>query len=465
MSSRVQNIRGMRDHLPSAMILRQYIVNTLTAVFERYGFEPLQTPIIEYAETLDGKIGDDEKLIYRFEDHGGRKVALRFDQTVPLARVVAQYQGQLLFPWRRYAIGQSYRGERPGRGRYRELWQADIDIVGSASPVADAEILAVLTDALTALGFTGFTTLISHRQVLGGIARVSGLDDAAAGNIYRAIDKLDKIGIDGVRNELLQSGVAPDAAERILALIDLQGGADEVLDELARRLQGDERAQQAIDNLRAIIGYARAMGVPEERIVIAPRLARGLSYYTGAVFESIVQDPPMGSLLGGGRYDELIGMFAGRSIPTVGLAFGIERLHDVMAELGMGPASCTIAVALVTLFNPDMAAESLRLAQELRQAGALIETALDPAEKLGRQLQYADRRGIPYALVLGPDELARGEVVVKHLRSGEQRSVARSAVAGILHAAAETQRAPRTANEQGGMHERYTSRDDNQPVS
>lgn len=323
--------------------------------------------------------------------------------------------------------------------------------------MADAEILAVLTDALTALGFTGFTTLISHRQVLGGIARVSGLDDDAAANVYRAIDKLDKIGIEGVRNELLQSGVAPDAAERILALIDLRGGADEVLNELAQRLRGDERAQQAIINLRAITGYARAMGVPDERMVIAPRLARGLSYYTGAVFESIVHNPPMGSLLGGGRYDELIGMFAGRSIPTVGLAFGIERLHDVMEELGMGPASRTIATALVTLFNPEMAAESLRLARELRQAGLLIETMLDPSEKLGRQLQYADRRGIPYALVLGPDELARGEVVVKHLRSGEQQSVARHAVAGMLHSAAEAQRAPRTANEQGGTHERLTS--------
>jgi histidyl-tRNA synthetase len=457
MSNRVQNIRGMRDHLPSAMILRQYIIDTLTSVFERYGFEPLQTPVVEYAETLDGKIGDDEKLIYRFEDHGGRKVALRYDQTVPLARVVAQYQGQLLFPWRRYAIGQSYRGERPGRGRYRELWQADIDIVGSASPLADAEILAVLTDALTALGFTGFTTLISHRQILGGIARVSGLDDAAAGDMYRAIDKLDKIGIDGVRNDLLQSGVSAAAAERILALIDLQGDADEVLNALAQQLQGDERALQAIDNVRAIIGYARAMGVPEERIVIAPRLARGLSYYTGAVFESIVQNPPMGSLLGGGRYDELIGMFAGRSIPTVGLAFGIERLHDVMEELGMGPASRTIATAFVTLFNPDMAAESLRLAQELRRAGLLVETALDPSEKLGKQLQYADRRGIPYALVIGPDELARGEVVVKDLRSGEQQSVVRSAVASWLRSAADARRTPRTAYDQGGTHERQTS--------
>lgn len=434
MSSRVQNIRGMRDHLPPAMILRQYIVTTLTSVFERYGFEPLQTPIIEYAETLEGKIGDDEKLIYRFEDHGGRKIALRYDQTVPLARVVAQYQGQLLFPWRRYAVGQSYRGERPGRGRYRELWQADVDIVGSSSPVADAEIIAVLTDSLAALGFTGFTTLISHRQILGGIARVSGLDDAAAGDVYRAIDKLDKIGVAGVRDELLKSGVVAAAAERILALIDLQGPADDVLAELKQRLAGDERATQAVGNVQAIIDHARAMGVADDRFAVAPRLARGLSYYTGSVFESVVHDPPMGSLLGGGRYDELIGQFAGRSIPTVGLAFGLERLHDVMEELGMGPPSRTIALALVTLFSPEMASASMILANELRGAGVQVETALDPHEKLGKQLQYANRRGIPYALVLGPDELARGEVVVKDLRNGEQRGVARGEIAALLRA-------------------------------
>src|SRR5919199_1327268 len=216
MSNKPQNIKGMRDHLPEAMILRQYIINTLIGGFERHGFEPLQTPIIEYAKTLEGKIGDEEKLIYRFETHGGDKVALRYDQTVPLARVVAQYQGRLVFPWRRYAIGQSYRGERPARGRYREFWQADVDIVGTTSPLADAELIAVLTEALSALGFSGFTTLMNHRQVLGGIARASGLDEESAGGVYRAIDKLDKIGPEGVREELLKSGVGAAAAGRIL---------------------------------------------------------------------------------------------------------------------------------------------------------------------------------------------------------------------------------------------------------
>ena len=432
MSNKPQNIKGMRDHLPAAMLLRQHIVNTLIGVFERHGFEPLQTPIIEYAQTLEGKIGEDEKLIYRFETHGGDKVALRYDQTVPLARVVAQYQGQLVFPWRRYAIGQSYRGERQQRGRYREFWQADVDIVGSASPIADAEIVAVLTEALAALGFQGFTTLLNHRQVLSGIARASGLDEESAGSVYRAIDKLDKIGADGVREELLKNGVAADAAERILEMALLDGAPGDVLEELSGRLGDDAPALAALENLRAILGYLPELGVPANSYTVAPRLARGLSYYTGVVFESVVESPPIGSLLGGGRYDELVGAFAGRPIPTVGLAFGIERLYDVMAELGMGPSSRTVAEVFITLFDRGRAGESLKLASELRSAGFKVETGLDPSEKLGKQFKYADQRGIPFALVLGPDDLARGEVVVKDLRNGEQRSVARANVASAL---------------------------------
>jgi histidyl-tRNA synthetase len=434
MSNKPQNIKGMRDHLPAAMLLRQHIMNTLTGVFERHGFEPLQTPIIEYAKTLEGKIGEDEKLIYRFETHGGDKVALRYDQTVPLARVVAQYQGQLVFPWRRYAIGQSYRGERQQRGRYREFWQADVDIVGSASPIADAEIVAVLTEALSALGFRGFTTLLNHRQILSAIARASGLDAEAAGSVYRAIDKLDKIGADGVREELLKGGVALDAAERILELALLDGAPGDVLEELSDRLGDDPRALAALENLRAVLRYLPELGVPVDTYAVAPRLARGLSYYTGVVFESVLETPPMGSLLGGGRYDELVGAFAGRPIPTVGLAFGIERLHDVMEELGMGPGNRTVAEVFVTLFDAERAGESLKVASELRAAGFKVETGLDPSEKLGRQFKYADQRGIPFALVLGPDDLARGEVVVKNLRNGEQRSVARADLASALRA-------------------------------
>jgi histidyl-tRNA synthetase len=434
MSNRPQNIKGMRDHLPEGMILRQYILNTLTKVFERYGFEPLQTPIIEYAQTLEGKIGDDEKLIYRFETHGNDKVALRYDQTVPLARVVAQYQGQLVFPWRRYAIGQSYRGERPGRGRYREFWQADVDIVGSASPMADAELIALLSEALSELGFKGFTTLINHRQILGGIGRMAGLDDEAAAGIYRAIDKLDKIGPDGVRGELLKQGIDETSADRILEIVLLKAPVDEALAFLETTLAGDERAIAAVENLRQITQALLAMGVPVEQFAISPSLARGLSYYTGTVFECVIENPPMGSLLGGGRYDEMIGIFAGRPIPTVGLAFGIERIYDLMTELKMGPQNRTIAEVFVTVFNSDYSSASLELARELRSAGFKVETVLDINDKLGKQFKYADRRGIPVALVLGPDELDRGEVVLKELKTGEQQTVARSNLVDVLRA-------------------------------
>lgn len=427
----IQNVKGMRDHLPANMMLRQYIVNTLTRISESHGFEPLQTPIIEYAETLEGKLGDEEKLIYRFEDHGGRRLALRYDQTVPLARVTAQYAGQLTLPWRRYAYGPSYRGERPARGRYREFYQFDLDIVGSASPLADAEIVAMLCEALTALGFPGFVTLLNHRQIIGGIARVSGLSEEAAGGVYRAIDKFDKIGADGVRAELIKSGVTPAAADQILELVQIDGTADEVLDALAQKLAADERAVAAIANLRAVLDGLAAMGVPAEQYRVVPRLARGLSYYTGVVFEAITPHWPEGSLLGGGRYDHLIGLFAGRNIPTVGLAFGIDRLHDVMIELNLGPRPQTTALAFVTLFGAEQVAESLRLAAELRGAGINTLIALEPGN-IGKQFKEADRRGVRFALVLGPDELARGEVVIKDLQRGEQRSLPRAAAISLL---------------------------------
>lgn len=427
-----QNIKGMRDHLPQAMLLRQHIITTLTTVFEQYGFDPITTPVVEYAETLEGKLGDDEKLIYRFEDHGGRRLALRYDQTVPLARVVAQYANQLQLPWRRYAVGASYRGERPARGRYREFWQADIDIVGSSSPMADAEIVAVLTTSLAKLGFPSFTTLINHRQVLGGIARISGLGEEAAGGVYRAIDKLDKIGADGVRNELETSGVSADQATSILNLVLLEGSSEEVLHELTNALKDDPPALAGLENLRAITHALDAMGVSPDHYRLSPRLARGLSYYTGAVFEAISSHWPQGSLLGGGRYDDLIGMFAGRSLPTVGLAFGIDRLHDVMEELHLGPRPQTTAQVFVTIFQDDLTAASLQLAQELRAQGLHVMTTLEPGMSLGKQFKEADRKGIHLVLVYGPDEHEQGNVVVKDLVKGEQHTVARDTIGAYL---------------------------------
>ena len=429
--SKVQNIKGMRDHLPSAMLLRRHITDVITAVFERHGFDPLQTPILEYAEILEGKLGEDEKLIYRFADHGGRQLALRYDQTVPLARVVAQYGGQLSLPWRRYAIGPSYRGERPARGRYREFYQADADIIGSDSPLADAEIIAVLCEVLSELGFSDFTTLINHRQVIGGIARASGLAEEAAGGVYRAIDKLDKIGADGVRNELLKSGVGSDEADRILELALLDGDSATVLHELRKHLSNDKRALAALDNLGEVLEGLVAMGIPAQQYRIAPRLARGLSYYTGVVFEANTAHWPEGSLLGGGRYDELIGLFSGKAVPTVGLAFGIDRLHDVMEQLNLGPRRETTAEVFVTIFGPEQRAACLALANQLRAAGLNTLISLESGN-LGKQFKVADRKGVRYALVIGPDELAANQVVMKDLIDGEQLTVSREAILTVL---------------------------------
>lgn len=426
MAAKAQTYKGMKDYLPREMRLRQYIVKTLTDVAERYGFEPMQTPIVEYEATLAGKIGDDEKLIYRLQ-YGDDRLALRYDQTVSLARVIGQYPNEIGFPFRRYAFGPSYRGERQQRGRFREFFQFDIDIVGVDSRVADAEVVAVISAALARLGFTGFRTLLNHREVLSALARVAGVAEDAAGQVYRAVDKFDKIGADGVRNELAKSGLSADVAARIVDFITIDGDSAAVLTAMEAALGDDQRGLQAIGDLRAVVAQLVALGVPDTAYAVAPRLARGLSYYTGIVFEAVIEQPPIGSLLGGGRYDKLIGSFAGRDVPTVGTAFGIERLQIVMTELGLTPDIETGPRVYVALFAPETAAESLRLAQELRAAGIATVTALQP-DKLGKQFKEADQKGVQYALVLGPDELARGEVVVKNLRTGDQRSVARAEI-------------------------------------
>ncbi|PLS79411.1 MAG: histidine--tRNA ligase, partial [Chloroflexi bacterium] len=336
MAAKAQTYKGMKDYLPREMRLRQYIVRTLTEVAERYGFEPMQTPLVEYEATLAGKLGDDEKLIYRLQ-YGDDRLALRYDQTVSLARVVGQYPNEITFPFRRYAYGPSYRGERQQRGRFREFFQFDLDIVGVDSRVADAEVVAVISESLARLGFTGFRTLLNHREVLSALARVSGVAPEQAGQVYRAIDKFDKVGVEGVRAELVTSGLGDDAITAILEFIVLEGTPETVLATMREALQRDEQGLKAVEDLGTVVRLLGALGVSPTAFAVAPRLARGLSYYTGIVFEAVIEQPPIGSLLGGGRYDKLIGAFAGRDVPTVGTAFGIERLQIVMTELGLAP--------------------------------------------------------------------------------------------------------------------------------
>lgn len=434
-SLKPQALKGFRDFLPTTMILRQQIITTLRGIFERHGFAPLDTPALEYLETLTGKYGEEERLLYRFQDQGGRDVGLRYDLTVPLARVVGLYQNQIAFPFKRYHIGPVWRGEKPQHGRYREFYQCDVDIVGSASPVADAEILATILDAMDTLGFTGYRVLMNNRQLLRAMARYAGVPDAGAGAMIRALDKLAKIGRDGVHAEMVRAGLPADAADRAIEFATITGGDNAaVLDTLEARLGSDAAGQAAVEELRQILALLPALSGSVHRVVVDPSLARGLDYYTGPVFEATVDEPKIGSLGGGGRYDGLVGMFSGRELPTVGMSLGLERLIDVMTELHMVAATGSVSQVFVVVFNRETLPAALALVRQVREAGLPAEVHLEPGDKVGKQLKYAANAGIPVALIAGPDELAADQVQVKDLRQNAQQTVARADLVPAIRA-------------------------------
>lgn len=437
-----QRLKGFRDVLPAQMFVRQHVMDTLRGIFEMHGFAPLETPALEYLSTLEGKYGDDERLIYKFEDHGGRQVGMRYDLTVPLARVVGMHLNELTFPWKRYQISPVWRGDNPQFGRYREFYQCDVDIVGAASMLADAEILSILGEAMQRLGFTGYRVLINNRKLLSGMARSAGVAPEQAGAIFRAIDKLDKIGRGGVREEMVRNGIAEEVADRALELFlsgnEVASFSDNMalLDELAIRLSGDEEAVQALGELRRLLEALSGMQVDLDRYRLDTTLARGLNYYTGPVYEAVVDEPKIGSLGGGGRYDGLMQLFSGRGLPTTGVSFGVERMVDVITSLGMYTPGSTPSKVLVTVFDatPGSVSASVGLASKLRTAGIACEVYLNPGDKLGKQFGYADKLGIQFALVLGPDELQEGSVTVKNLKvpHANQQTVKRSELARIL---------------------------------
>jgi histidyl-tRNA synthetase len=422
----------MRDFSPRQMIVRQTIIGMFREIFERHGFEPIDTPALEYFETLTGNYADNEKLIYHFPDHGGREIALRYDLTVPMARFVALHQKELNFPFKRYHIAPVWRADRPQRGRYREFWQCDADIVGVESMLADADVVSIIVEALAAVNMPNAVVHINHRKLLEAVAIYAGVAPEQAGSVYRSIDKLDKVGPEGVVEELQQSGVGAVVAGRIVDLISMKGTPDELLRAVDERLVGIERADIAISELEQLFEYLGALGVAESKYTFDLALARGLGYYTGPVYEATVTEPQIGSLAGAGRYDGLIGRFQKQDIPATGISLGLERIIDVVEELGLIDVPRSISQVLVTIFNEETVNAALTLTAELRQAGLRAETFLDPTRNLGRQLQYADRRGIPFALVLGPDEIANGVVAVKDLASGEQVGMPREEAAGYI---------------------------------
>ncbi len=426
--------RGMRDILPEQMIRRQYVIDVIRNVFEEFGFEPLSTPAIELSETLMGKYGPDaERLIYSTTYGDGKdKLALRYDLSVPLSRVVAMYP-ELPKPFKRYQIAPVWRAERPQKGRYREFYQCDADTVGSTSMLADAETLNIIYEILTRLGFKKFVMNINDRKILTGIGQFSGVPDELLGGLYRSIDKLDKIGLEGVRSELQRNNIPDDVIDKLLGLLQIEGGNEAVLISLRDKLGNYPSALEGITELEEVVRYLKDLAIPEAFYKVKFAMVRGLEYYTGPIYETTIEEPKMPSITGGGRYDELIGLFLDRSYPAAGTTIGIERIIDAMEELNMFPPEVgkTVSQVLVTIFDETLVDASLQMANTLRKEGLKTELYFE-RDSLGTQLRYASKKGIPYVVILGPDELAADQVTLRNLSQKEQQTVKRAEVAGLI---------------------------------
>lgn len=416
-----QVLKGFRDYLPEHMRLRQEIIGRFRRVFEAHGFEPLDTPAIEYLAVLTGKAGENEKLMYGFEDHGGRHVGLRYDLTVPLARVVAMHQAEIPLPFKRYHIAPVWRAEKPQRGRFREFWQCDADIAGSSSPLADAEVIAILGDALDAVGLPNYSIQISHRQLLARVAVWAGIDEIHAGQVYRSVDKLAKIGTEAVVAEMIEGGVPSAAASTALNLLVEAAASGDALTVIQSALHDDAIADAALSELRQIFDILPAMGIAG-KAVFDPTLARGLDYYTGPVFEAVVEEPKVGSVAGGGRYEHLIGAFTNRTISATGVSLGLERILEVVKEFDLLPGQPGSADVFVVVMS-DSVAYAADLAAQLRTAGLRTDFSSMPNRSVGDQLKYAARKGIPYAVIGGETERASRQAGLKNLESGEQQTL------------------------------------------
>jgi histidyl-tRNA synthetase len=428
MSGTTQPARGTRDFLPDDIRRRQHVIGVIRDVYEQYGFEPLETPAFENIETLLGKYGEEgNKLIFKIlkrgehEHTGEADLALRYDLTVPLARVVAQYQNVLPKFFKRYQIQPVWRADRPARGRFREFYQCDLDAIGSTSPTVEAEILAAVSDILLRLGFDDFSIRLNHRQILSGLLSVAGVPAQLHNDALVALDKLDKIGPDGVAREFAERGVSSDAVTTCLAFFDPKD-AERPVDTLTRLDSIFGRTETSVENLRQIVALSEGTSAAG-RVRIDLSLARGLSYYTGAIMEISVAQLA-GSLGGGGRYDNLVGMFLGRDVPACGFSLGLERMIVVMTERHMFPPAVAGSAVdiMVTLWNENARADAVRLASELRLGGLRVDVYPE-ADKLGKQFKYAGSRGVPFVAIQGDDERARGEIAIKDMRSGEQTAI------------------------------------------
>ncbi|MDQ2683318.1 MAG: histidine--tRNA ligase [Chloroflexota bacterium] len=430
---KAQVLSGFRDQLPAQMILRRMLIERFRAVFEAHGFEPIDTPALEYLEVLTGKAGENEKLMYHFTDHGGRDVGLRYDLTVPLARYVANHQNELPLPFKRYHIAPVWRAEKAQRGRFREFYQCDADIVGSPSTTADAEAISMVGEILAAAGLPEFSVSISHRQLLAGIARVSGISSDLASVVYRTVDKLHKIGSDAVRQELVDAGASEDAASRLLEQITHRGSNEELIERIRHLAANEPELSEALDQLGELFSLLESLAPESDCFRLDLTLARGLDYYTGIVYEATVDKPRIGSVSGGGRYDGLVGSFAGRHIPAVGISIGLERILEVANEFNLVEAPSSVADVIV-IYSEDALSYAAGIARQLRQEGLNTDLSLMARRSFGDQLKYTERRGIPIAVIAGGAERDSAVANIKVLATGEQVTVPLGATAREVRA-------------------------------
>jgi histidyl-tRNA synthetase len=416
-----RTLKGFRDHLPAQALARERVLEIARRVYRSYGFAPIDTPALEYLEILTGKGSDEtDKQLYRFKDHGGRDVGLRFDLTVPFARFAAQHMHDLGLPFKRYHMAAVWRGENTQRGRYREFMQCDFDTIGTTSPVADLEMVLVVHDLLAAIGIERFTIRLNDRRVLAGILGRLGLA-AESTAVLRSLDKLGKATPEAVAAELAAHGVASDAVAALLEMAGLAGSPADVLARLEALVGDSEQGRAGVAALAAIVAGAREAGVVDGRVVIDPSIARGLDYYTGIVLESFLDDlPALGSICSGGRYDNLAELYTKQHLPGVGASLGIDRLLAGLEELGRVATVETPAEVFLVHFDERHLADYLRIATAIRAAGMAVEF-FPEAKKVGQQLKLAAKRGFPAALVIGSDEFAAGTAQFKNL--GTQQSV------------------------------------------
>ncbi len=438
--------KGTRDFSPEEMMRRTYIFDTIKSVFRLFGYAPLETPSMENLSTLLGKYGDEgDKLLFKILNSGdyGAKLSdeelrqaskisekgLRYDLTVPFARYVVQHQNEIVFPFKRYQIQPVWRADRPQKGRYREFYQCDVDVIGSKSLLNEVELVDIVSRVFKKLGIS-VTLKMNNRKILFGIAQSIGHADKMI-DITVAIDKLDKIGLDNVKAELAERGIDDEAIAKLQPILELSGTNDEKLNKLSEVIGSSETGLKGIEEMRTIFDHVAALGI-ELTPELDLSLARGLNYYTGAIFEVKANDFAIGSISGGGRYDDLTGIFGMPGMSGVGISFGADRIYDVMLGLNLFPEEigCSTKV-LFCNFGSEEQSVAMRLVGELRNHGVAAEIYPDSG-KMKKQMEFANRRGIPYVVILGSEERERGAVLVKDMATGEQREVAFDALATMF---------------------------------